>query len=636
MQFRPPAFLVIKLQNFTNLLAYLPRTIGLIWTAARGWTVAWGILLVLQGLLPAVAVYLTRVLVDNLVPVIGAGISWERVRPTLLLGALLAGVMIVTELLQSVSRLIRSTQAELVRDHLSALIHQKSTAVDLAFYESPIYHDRLERARNDLNNRPLALLESSGSMAQNMITLSAMAALLTPYGIWLPCILLVGTSPVFYMALRFHRRHHHWWEKTTVERRRTQYYDMLLTDSGVAPELRAFDLGPYFRSVYGELRRKLRDERLKLSVEQSIGLVGAGLISVLIFASTMAWMGWRALHGLASLGDLVLFYQAFSRGQILIRSVLENLGQIFVNVLFVGNIFEFLGLDPRVVDPSQPLPPPLALRQGIHFQDVTFRYPGSDKPAVQNFNLTIPAGQIVAIVGANGAGKSTLIKLLCRFYDPQAGCIRLEGIDIRELSLQELRRMITVLFQWLVPYQTSAAQNIALGDLSIKASSAELEVAARAAGAHEIISRLPEGYNTLLGKWFANGTELSMGEWQRIALARAFLRRAQIIMLDEPTSALDSWAEAEWFQRFRALAKGRTAIIITHRFTIARRADMIHVMDEGRIVESGTHEDLLRLGGFYSQAWFTQVQDRADLDQSRIQLGTPQNAPQSDNGVSRM
>jgi ATP-binding cassette subfamily B protein len=249
---------------------------------------------------------------------------------------------------------------------------------------------------------------------------------------------------------------------------------------------------------------------------------------------------------------------------------------------------------------------------------VTFGYPGSERAVLQNFNLTIPAGQIVAIVGANGAGKSTLLKLLCRFYDPQAGGITLDGVDIRNLSLRELRRMLTVLFQWPVAYQTTAAQNIAMGDLAADPSPAELESAARSAGAHAIIARLPQGYDTHLGKWFAHGTDLSAGEWQRLALARAFLRRAPIIVLDEPTSALDSWAEADWFDRFRVLANGRTAIVITHRFTIARQADMIHVMEAGRIVESGTHDDLLAQGGLYAQSWFVQVQATPRLAHAAI------------------
>jgi ATP-binding cassette subfamily B protein len=318
-------------------------------------------------------------------------------------------------------------------------------------------------------------------------------------------------------------------------------------------------------------------------------------------------MLWRALQGRATLGDLALFYQAFQRGQGLLRSLLENVGQIYANTLFLGNLFEFLELKPRVADPLQPVLPQPSLREAICFRQVAFRYPGSDRRVLQDFNLTIPAGQIIAIVGANGAGKSTLLKLLCRFYDPEHGVITLDGTDIRDISLQHLRKMITVLFQWPVPYQATAAQNIAFGDLAATQGGAELEAAALSAGAHDVIRGLPKGYDTLLGKWFANGVELSVGEWQRLALARAFFRQAQILILDEPTSALDSWAEADWFDRFRSLAKGRTAIIITHRFTIARRADMIHVMDAGRIVESGKHDELLSRGGMYARSWAAQL-----------------------------
>jgi len=307
------------------------------------------------------------------------------------------------------------------------------------------------------------------------------------------------------------------------------------------------------------------------------------------------------VRGLATLGDLAMFYQAFQQGLGLMRGLLENLGQLYGNLLFLGNLYEFLGLEQRVVSPSKPLPTPLTIQGSLRLEGVRFRYPGSPRPALENFDLEIRAGQIVAVVGSNGAGKSTLIKLLCRFYDPEAGRVSLDGIDLRALDIEELRSRITVLFQQPVHYNDTVRDNIAYGDL--RSPSEALEPAVRAAGAEDIIARLPEGLDSMLGRWFAEGAELSVGEWQRLALARAFLRRAPILILDEPTSAMDPWAEADWLARFRELAAGRTVLIITHRFSTARFADVIHVMNEGRIVESGTHEQLLQAGGRYAQGW---------------------------------
>jgi ATP-binding cassette subfamily B protein len=288
------------------------------------------------------------------------------------------------------------------------------------------------------------------------------------------------------------------------------------------------------------------------------------------------------------------------------RSLLENTGQLYGNVLYLGNLFAFLDLRPQIVTPSSPRPAPEALRDGIRFRDVKFGYPGSKLLALDRFDLFVPAGRIAAIVGPNGAGKTTIVKLLCRFYDPEAGFISFDGIDLRELDIDELRRSITVLFQQPVHYNATARDNIVMGERSRSPSAIEIETAAEAAGAAAAIHRLPLGYDNLLGKSFVDGADLSVGEWQRVALARAFLRRAPVIVLDEPTSAMDPWAEADWLTRFRRIAAGRTAIIITHRFTTARLADEIHVLDNGRIAESGTHADLVARSGRYAEWWSSQ------------------------------
>ncbi len=589
---------------------------------------AWIVLLVIQGLLPVASVYLTRLLVNSLVAIAGKGMEWESIRLILVPGVLMAGVLLLTEFLRSAIEWVRTAQSELVQDHISTLVHEKSVTVDLGFYESSEYYDHLNRARSDASGRSLALLENSGSLLQNSITLLAMAAILLPYGIWLPAFLLFSTLPAFYVMLRLNRHHHQWWQRTTTDRRWLQYYEVLLTNSAVAAELRLFNLGSYFQLAYQTLRQRLRTEHLKLVKAQSLGRLGAGVIALGISGVAVAWMARQALLGIITLGDLALFYQAFTQGQSLMRSLLGNLGEIYKNSLFISDLFEFLRLESKIVSPAKPLPTPLALKQGIRFGQVTFRYPGSERAVLADFDLTIPAGKIVAIVGDNGAGKSTLIKLLCRFYDPEAGSIELDGTNLRDFSVEELRSLITVLFQFPIPYYVTAAQNIALGDLAAAPSAAEIEAAARGAGVHETIERLPQGYDTLLGKWFPGGAELSGGEWQRLALARSFLRRAQIIILDEPTSAMDPWAEFDWLERFRTLANGRTALVITHRFTLAMRADIIHVMRNGQIVESGNHDELLAQGGLYAQSWTAQMQSDSSLQDQVTRKSTPQEADQ--------
>jgi len=333
------------------------------------------------------------------------------------------------------------------------------------------------------------------------------------------------------------------------------------------------------------------------------------------------WIGRRALRGHATLGDLALFYQAFNQGQSLAGGLLNGMGDIHTSVLYLEQVFEYLDKSTIINDSVAPVAFPKNVKSGVEFDDVSFTYDGSEHPAVQRLSLRVPAGKIVALVGANGSGKSTLIKLLCRFYDPESGRVTVDGIDLRDLRQQELRRQIAVMMQFPMKYHLSVAENIQVGDLASANGADEIERAARGAGAHDFISRLPGGYETLLGRTFKDSTELSGGEWQRLALARAFLRQAQIVVLDEPTSFMDSWNEHEWLQRFRSLVADRTALIITHRFTTAMQADIIHVMDRGRIIESGTHAELLDLGGRYAESWIEQMKSRVDGEPAIVAAG---------------
>ncbi len=611
-----PSTLTAKFHKAMTQLPYLSRALVLVWHATRSWALAWGTLLLLQGLLPVATVYLTKLLVDSLTTAVQTARSWDDVMPSLILVLLMAAVLLVADSLKGLSGWVRTAQTELFRDYITGLIHEKSIALDLAFYDSPEFYDHLHRARSEASYRPLALMENLGNLFQSSTTLLAMAAVLLSFGPWLPVALIASTAPALFVVLRQKLREHKMWVRRTADERRTWYYDWVLTAKETAPELRIFGLGQHFREAFRTVRSRLRRERVQLARSLALNELGARLLALLVTGACMAWMVWRTLLKSITLGELALFYQAFNQGQQMMRSLLENVGQIYSNALFLENLFEFLSLEPTLQDPAAPHPAPQDIKEGISFREIAFRYPENDRWTLQNFNVMISAGQMVAIVGRNGAGKTTLLKLLCRFYDPQCGTIEIDGIDLREMPIKDLRQRITVLFQEPVHYSASVRDNITTGVEDLKGSdlASEIEGAVRAAGADELVRRLPLGYDTLLGRWFPGGTELSVGEWQRIALARAFLRRAPIIILDEPTSAMDPWAEVDWFDRFRARAAGSTVILITHRFTTAMRADIIHVMEEGSIVESGNHEQLLALGGSYAEWWRRQMSGCRDTD----------------------
>ncbi len=613
--FNSVAILSSKLRKALAQLPHLPRALALVWQVARPWTVTWIVLLIVQGLLPVATVYLTKLVVDSLIIAIRNEGSWAEMRDVLIRLLLLGGVLLLMEVVRNAINWVRTVQAELLQDHITALIHQKSVAVDLAFYELSDYYDHLHRARTEARYRPVALLGNLGALLQNSITLIAMGAILIPLGPWLAIALLLSTLPAFYVVVHYALAEYEWRKRTTTDDRRAWYYDWIMTTSEAAAEIRLFGLGKHFQSRYQNLRQRLRSERLRLTRRQGLAELAASLIALVIIGAALLLMMWRTLMGKFTLGELALVYAAFTQGQGLMRTLLENAGQLYGNSLFLGNLFEFLSLEPLIKDHSDHSARTVgaALRgrpsssPTIAFNHVSFAYPDATTNALDDFSMTIPTGKVVAIVGPNGAGKSTLLKLLCRFYDPDAGSIEVNSHDLKNLPIDDLRRSITVLFQQPFHYNTTVHENILFGDVTSDASDSEIQAALDAAGADEIVARLPAREQTLLGRWFAGGTELSVGEWQRIALARAFLRRAPIIILDEPTSALDPWAETDWLERFRNLAAGRTSIIITHRFTTAMHADVIHVMDRGKVVESGSHHQLLQQNGLYAESWSRQM-----------------------------
>lgn len=589
-----------QVNQFFRQLPAGRRALALVWGAAGWWTLAWGVLLVGQGLIPAGQALLLRTLVNRLV----APHGWVTIAPPAL-G--IAGLWVAGQLLSSTLSWVRAVQAERVQDEVHRLIHVQALHLDLAFYDHPESYDQLYRAQIDAISQPLALLESLGSLVQNGLGFLVLAGILWTYAGWLPLLLVSTAIPGLVLVARHILKEHRWHLDHTNQERRARYLDWLITDQYSAAELRLFDLGTYHRKAFENVRENLREGKLRLVRQGAVTELGAGLLA---WAGSLVGLGWmlnQTLSGRVRLGDLLLCFQAFQQCQVLLRSLLEGAGKIYRSLLFVENLDDFLRVEPAILS-GQAGEPGLPVRDSIRFEGVSFTYPGGFHPALDGFDLEIPQGKVVALVGHNGAGKSTLIKLMCRFYDPDAGRILLDGVDLRALDQEALRRQIAVLFQEPVHYHASVRENIAFGGIEGLEDQARVWEAARDAGALEPIERLPGGFEALLGKWFG-GAELSGGEWQRIALARAFFRRASLIILDEPTSSMDSWAEQEWLGRFRTLTAGKTALMITHRFTTAMYADVIHVLDKGRVVESGSHAQLVALGGTYASSWAAQMRE---------------------------
>jgi ATP-binding cassette subfamily B protein len=488
---------------------------------------------------------------------------------------------------------------------MQEVLHAKSIEVDLDYYENSRYYDTLHRAQQEAPYRPTRIAKGLAALGQNALSLAAMGVLLLSLHWAVALVLFVAALPELVVQLRQAQHYYAWRRDRTPTERHAQYYDWMMTGSGHAQELRLFDLGPVFMRQYRTLRDRLRRERLQILARRSAAeFAGHALATAAVFGA-YAFIALRTVQGGITIGDLVMYFQAFQRGQDGLRQMLRALAGLYEDSLFLRNVYDFLGLQRKLVEPAHPKPVPRPLREGIVFEGVSFRY--GDKQALSEVDLVIPAGATVALVGENGSGKTTLIKLLARLYDPAAGRILLDGIDLREFAATELRRQISVIFQDYVRYNLTARENIGFGDADA-APDERVCAAAEHAGAGELIRRLPRGLDTVLGKAFAFGEELSVGEWQKIALARALLREAQIVVLDEPTSAMDAQAEHELFRRFQRLATGRTAILISHRLSTVKSADRIYVLGAGRVVESGTHDELVtRQGGAYARMFAAQA-----------------------------
>jgi ATP-binding cassette, subfamily B, bacterial len=594
------------LDKFRNLWN-LRRALLLVWQSSPIYTVLSVILAFFQGSLPVLSLYLTKLLIDS--------VSAEATNPpqaqvwqeTLELVIVAGLVTLLVELCNSISQYVNDAQAQVVTDHVHGLLHAKSIEVDLEYYENAQYYNSLHLAQNQAPYRPPEILYLLIYVGRSLISLVAIAVLLLSLH-WIVAVgLLLTALPSLVVRLKYAKILYHKQNTWTPQERRADYYNWMLTSVDHAKEIRLFNLGELFRRRFQNLRILIRKDRLDLSRRNLIAEWFVKSCTTLLVFAVFGFIAHQTLVGAITVGSLVMYYQAFQRGQASLSDAFGSLARLYENSLFLTQLYEFLDLERVVAEPKQPKAFPASMQGGIRFESVSFHYPNSNRPLLKDVNLTIGAGETIALVGENGAGKTTIIKLLCRLYDLDGGRITVDGIDLKEFSTTDLRQQFSIVFQDYVHYNLSAAENIGLGDVTRLDDLKAIQHASQKTGATKAIARLPQGYDTILGCEYEEGEELSIGEWQKIAIARAFLRQSQILVLDEPTSALDARSEYEVFEQFRYLTQGKSAILISHRLSTVKLADRIYMLGGGKIIESGTHQELMANQGAYAELFAMQA-----------------------------
>ena len=496
------------------------------------------------------------------------------------------------------------------------IILEKANTLDLAFFENPEFYDKLRNASDQSSYQPTTIVSQTFGLVQTAVTLISMLAVLFHLAWWLAIIALIAPIPSFIASSRYGWRGYQLMRRQSPERRLMMYFNQIMTTDRYNKEIKLFSLGDYFITQFKQLANKFYEEKKSILVRRYMaGFLWTSATAV-VNAGIYLYVAFQAVTrpAVVSLGGLTLYTQAALQTGQSFQSLLNGISSTYENNLYVNTLFEFLEYQPALVSPEQPRPlTPDAEQPGldIEFRNVSFTYPDKDpetEAALRNVSFTVKAGESVALVGSNGAGKTTLVKLLTRLYDPDEGEILIGGHNIKEYDLQDLRKYIGVIFQDYATYYLSARENIGVGRIAEVENEGLIAAAAQKSGADRVIERLPEGYESVLGRWFEKGVQLSGGEWQKVALARAFIRDASILILDEPTSSLDAQAEYEVFARFRVLTRGKTAIFISHRFSTVRLADHIIVLEYGRIIEHGTHNELIQLDGRYAELFNLQAE----------------------------
>jgi ATP-binding cassette, subfamily B, bacterial len=595
-------------RKIRDSFAHTPQALRLVWQANPSATLGLGILTLVGALLPATQAWVGKLIVDGVVRSMQNRNDPQQISTVFFYLALELMLFLVSTALNHSRRLIQQLVQLQIANRIRSEIIRKALTLDLAFFEHPDFYDRLQNARREGGYKPVELINDTFQIVQNVITMISFAVLMLRFSPWLVLILLATSIPSFIAETRFSEQGFRLLTRRAPESRQVNYLARLLTEDTAAKEIKLFNLGMTLLGRYNSLFDKFFQEDKTLAIRRAAVGFSLGLIATLGFYGSYAWIVWRTVQAAISLGDMTLYLSIFRQGQTTFQSILAGIGNIYENNLFMAHYYEFLDLKPQLELRGARGKLPASLSHGIEFRNVGFRYPESDQWVLRGIDLIMRPGEKIALVGHNGAGKTTLIKLLARLYDPTEGAILFDGIDIREVDPLDLRQKIGVIFQDFVRYHLAARENIGFGQIETSDNMDNVIASARKSGADAIIEELPEGYETTLGRWFSGGHELSLGQWQRIALARAFMRDAEILVLDEPTASLDAQTEYEIFQRFKELTDGKMAILISHRFSTVRMADRIVVIGKGRIAEIGSHQELLRAEGIYAELFAMQAE----------------------------
>ncbi len=592
------------LQGFFGVFRYSRRALELVWHTNRGLSIAFALLTVVAGVLPPLTAYVTGMIVDAANAAIRARSedASQVVNLVILEGILVASIAAAQRGITFCQSLLRAQLGQRVNE----MILEKALTLTLAHFEDSEFYDKLTRARREASSRPLSLVTSTFGLLQNALSLVSSGALLVRFSPWAVAVLLLAGVPAFVAEAKFSGDAFRLFRWRTPETRMQTYLETVLAREDHAKEVKLYGLGQRLLGRYRDIFHTLYDQDRALTIRRDLWGFSLGLIATVALYGAYAWIGISTVRRLITIGQMMRYFILFRQGQAAVSAILSALGGMYEDNLYLSTLYEYL--ETHVPEPSGSVARGPDPADGIRFENVSFTYPGAQQPALEGVSLHLPPGASLALVGENGSGKTTLIKLLTRLYAPTSGRILLDGRDLADWDEVALRERIGVIFQDFNRYQMLVGENVGAGDDRYFDDEERWRTAAEKGMASDFVERLPAGYYTQLGKWFRDGRELSGGQWQKIALSRAFMRtRADILVLDEPTASMDAQAEAEIFEHFRQLSQSRITIVISHRFSTVRMAGEILVLDRGRIVERGSHEELMRLGGRYAHLFTLQA-----------------------------